>query len=211
MSFKKKIIRAVCISLVAILMMSCVCTMSGCSGKAPEIDSVKDRIVYLIEGSKQINEIYFGEGLPVYVRDSDLSKESFVYIGEQNKGYEKVMEVSPYLMLDEIRTAAERVYSAAYCEQLFESGFDGVVVDGVTLLQYTEISDWLYQSTAKDVLMKSERIYLYDTMRIVRPSNKEYVNIEIDSFLVDKPEKIQTERLSFIYEGGDWYLDTPTY
>ena len=34
--------------------------------------------------------------------------------------------------------------------------------------------------------MKSERIYLYDTMRIVRPSNKEYVNVEIESFLMDK-------------------------
>ena len=179
--------------------------------RAPELDDVKERFIYLIEESKGINVIFFGEGLPVYIRESELSEEKFVYIGEQNKGYERVMEQSPYLMLDEIKTAAERVYSSAYCDQLFESGFDGVVVEGVTLLQYTEISEWLYQSTAKDVLMKSERVYLYDTMKIVRPSNKEYVNVEIESFLIDKPDVVQTERLSFIYEDGNWYLDTPTY
>lgn len=211
MSFTKKITRAVCISLVVVLMMSCVCIMSGCSGKAPEIDTIKDRIIYLIEGSKQINEIYFGEGLPVYVRDSDLSKESFVYIGQQNKGYEKVMEVSPYLMLDEMKEATQRIYSSAYSEQLFESCFDGVVVEGVTLLEYVEINEWLYQSTARDVLVKNERIYLYDTMKIVRPSNEEYINIEIESYLISNPEKIEIDRLGFAFEDGNWYLDTPTY
>lgn len=211
MSFNKKHTRTICAALVFVVLLSCVFVTSGCSNKAPEISSVRDRIIYLIEGSKQINEIYFGEGLPVYVRDSDLSKESFVYIGQQNKGYEKVMEVSPYLMLDEMKEATQRIYSSAYCEQLFESCFDGVVVDGVTLLEYVEISEWLYQSAARDVLVENERIYLYDTMKIVRPSNDEYINVEIESYLISSPEKIEKERLSFAFEDGDWYLDTPTY
>lgn len=212
MSFIKKHKKVISIVLLAAVLLTCAGIFAYCQfNKAPELDEVRDRFIYLIEGSKQINEIFFGEGLPVYVRDSDLSKERFVYIGEQNKGYERVMEVSPYLMLDEMREATERIYSSAYCAQLFESCFDGVVVDGVTLLEYAEISEWLYQSSARDTLVENERIYLYDTMKMVRPSNKEYINIEIESYLINNPDKKQIERLSFAFEDGNWYLDTPTY
>ena len=212
MDFIKKHIKIISVVLLVAVILPCTGIFAYCQlNKAPELETVRDRIIYLVEGSKQINEIFFGEGLPVYVRDSELSEEKFVYIGEQNKGYEKVMEVSPYLLLDEMKEAAERIYSSAYCKQLFESCFDGVVVDGVTLLEYVEIDEWLYQSTARDTLAENERIYLYDTMKIVRPSNKEYINVDIESYLINNPDKKQTERLSFAFEDGNWYLDTPTY
>ena len=212
MDFIKKHIKIISVVLLVAVILTCTGIFAYCQlNKAPELETVRDRIIYLVEGSKQINEIFFGEGLPVYVRDSELSEEKFVYIGEQNKGYEKVMEVSPYLLLDEMKEAAERIYSSAYCKQLFESCFDGVVVDGVTLLEYVEIDEWLYQSTARDTLAKNERIYLYGTMKIVRPSNKEYINVDIESYLINNPDKKQTERLSFAFEDGNWYLDTPTY
>ncbi len=212
MSFIKNHIKIISIALLVALVLTCVGIFAYCRiNKAPELEDVRDRFIYLVEGSKQINEIFFGDGLPVYVRESDLSEERFIYIGQQNKGYEKVMEVSPYLMLDEMKEAAQRIYSSAYCEQLFESCFDGVVVDGMTLLEYVEIDEWLYQSTARDTLVENERIYLYDTMKIVRPSNKEYINVEIESYLINNPDKKETERLSFAFEDGNWYLDTPTY
>ena len=212
MSFIKNHIKVISVLLLLALILTSIGIFAYYRKKSiPKIEDVRERIIQLVEDSKQINEIFFGQGLPVYVRDSDLSKEKFVYIGQQNKGYEKVMEVSPYLMLDEMRVAAQRVYSSAYCEQLFESCFDGVVVDGMTLLEYVEISEWLYQSQARDVLVRDERIYLYDTMKIVRPSNAEYINVEIESYLISNPEKIEIERLGFAFEDGSWYLDTPTY
>lgn len=212
MNFIKRHIKLISIIVLVCVIASCVGIFAYCNANnAPDIETVRDRFVYLIEGSKQVNEIFFGEGLPVYVRESSLAEQKHVYIGEQNRGYEKVMEVSPYLIIDDMKTEAQKIYSSAFCNGLFESCFEGILSDGVTLIEYTEIDNWLYQSTSRDVLINRERIYLYDTMKIVRPSRGEYVNVEIESYLIDTPENIQTERLSFIYEDGNWYLDSPTY
>lgn len=212
MSFVKKHIKIISAVLLAAVLLLCIGIFSYCHARrAPELDAVRERFIYLIERSKQINEVFFGDGLPVYVRDSDLSKEKFIYIGEQNRGFERVMEVSPYLLTDEMKAEAQRVYSSEYCDRLFESCFDGIVIDGTTLIEYTEISDWLYQNMAREALAKNEKIYLYSTMKIVRPSNIEYVNVEISYYMINKPDEIKSERLSFSFEDGNWYLDTPTY
>lgn len=212
MSFIKKHIKIFSIVAILAVLLACIGIFSYCHARrAPELDTVKERFIYLIERSKQINEIFFGEGLPVYVRDSDLSGEKFIYIGEQNRGFERVMEVSPYLLIDEMKAEAQRVYSSGYCDELFESCFDGVVVDGTTLLEYTEINEWLYQNMARETLSKNEKIYLYSTMKIVRPSNIEYVNIEISYYMINDPDEVRCEKLSFSFEDGNWYLDTPTY
>ena len=68
---KKKIIVGI---LSLLLVISATLSMSSCSGKAPEIDGVSERFVYLIEESKELNVIFFGTGLPVYRRDSELSE-----------------------------------------------------------------------------------------------------------------------------------------
>ena len=121
------------------------------------------------------------------------------------------MENSEYLYIDGIKAQAQQVYTTAYCEALFESCFEGVLIDGVTMLDYAEIGEWLYQSEAHDELIRDERIYDYSTMKIKRPSSGEYVNIEIDSYLISSPEIVTKDTLSFAYEDGNWYLDTPTY
>lgn len=212
MSQKKRYVKVISVSVAVCLIIACVGIFAFCRvNRAPTLDTVRDRFIYLIEGSRQINEIFFGEGLPVYERGGSLAEQKHVYIGEQNRGYERVMEISPYLTVEEMKTDAQRIYSSSFCEELFESCFEGIVSDGVTLIEYAELADWLYQSTARDVLVSNDRIYLYDTMKIVRPSNKEYVNVEIESYLINSPKNIQTERLSFIYESGNWYLDCPTY
>ncbi len=197
--------------LVCVLLSVCGILTYCALTKGPELYTVKDRFVYLIEGSKQVNEIFFGAGLPVYVRDSDIESQNNVYIGESNRGYEQVMELSPYVTIDEMKTQAQYYYSSAYCDQLFERCFEGVLHEGVTVLDYAMLNEKLYQSTAREELVKREKIYLYDTMEIVRPSSDEYVNVEIQAYYEDEPRNVFTEKISFAYEEGNWYLDTPTY
>ena len=212
MKFFKKHAKIICILLASVILLGSVCVFAYCSlNKAPELDEVKGGFICLIENSKQVNEIFFGVGLPVYERDGDLDEQNMIYIGEANRGYDRVMELSPYATIEEMKAAAQRVYSSAYCEQLFQTCFDGVLYEGVTVLDYSVIGEVLYQSSVKEAITKEERIYIYSTMKIVRPSNKEYVNVEIQSYLESTPDKIETDRLSFLYEDGNWYLDTPTY
>ena len=56
----------------------------------------------------------------------------------------------------------------------------------------------------------SERIYDYSGMEMVLPSNNEYINVTIDTYTLENP-KVKTITLTFVYERGNWYLDSPTY
>ena len=76
---------------IAFVLIIVVLGMSSCSGSAPEIDEVRDRIVYLIEGSKEINILFFGSGLPIYERDGLIENELGVYYEDEYTAYNKVM------------------------------------------------------------------------------------------------------------------------
>lgn len=196
-------------ALVLVAATLCL-TLASCS-QPPELDSVYDRFVELIEGSREVNILFFGVGLPVYERGQELSEKIMVYSGFGESQYDHVMENTPYLTIEAMKAAAELVYSSEYLAALYETAFDGVLVGETSYVRYYEDSEWIYQNTYAESYVLSERIYDYGTMEIVEPSNATYVNVDIESYTIDKPENRQTVRLSFTYENGNWYLDSPTY
>lgn len=210
LEFLKRNVKLISIILCVAILLSVALTFAFCSNRAPELDVVRERLIWLVEQSKEVNEIFFGVGLPTYVKDSLIEDELGVYYGEQNQGY-RVMEISTYLLIDQMKAAAERVYSNDYCSELYETNFDGVIIDGVTVIQYYENGDWIYQSVAREPLVVSEKIYDYSSMEIVRPSGSDYLRVSVECYQIDKPERKLTETLSFIFEDGNWYLDSPTY
>ena len=187
-------------------------SLSSCGGKAPELESVYDRFVYLIEESKEINQLFFGVGEPTYNHDSNISDKKMIYQGLNQSQYEYFMENAEFLTIDMMKSAAEKVYSDEYIASVYETAFDGVSVEGgITYFRYYEDSNWIYQNTYVTPLIENERLYDYSSMEIVKPSNASYVNVKIDSYTLNDPENVSTITLSFIYENGNWYLDTPTY
>ena len=82
---KKRILSGV------IALIVCLCSifsMVSCqNSNAPELDDVKERLVYLIEESKELNVIFFGVGLPVFRRESSLSDRKMVYSGEIGRAH----------------------------------------------------------------------------------------------------------------------------
>ena len=94
---------------------------------------------------------------------------------------------------------------------LYETAFDGIMTGNASaLLRFYEQGDTLYQSMLAKDFGVNERIYDYSTMKIVRPSNNTYVNIVIESYTLNDPTRVKVN-LSFSYERGNWYLDSPTY
>ena len=178
----------------------------------PELDSeLKDRFIYLIEESKELNVIFFGAGLPVYYRDNELSDRLGVYFNDEIVGYNRVIEGTSYLTVDSIKQKAERVYSSDYLSALYETAFDGVMTGNTSAyLRFYDDGNWLYQNILATDFELAERIYDYSTMKIVKPSNKEYINVKIESYTLEN-EIREIVNLSFIYENGSWYLDSPTY
>lgn len=196
---------------IALVLIIVVLGMSSCSGSAPKIDEVRDRIVYLIEGSKEINILFFGSGLPIYKRDGLIETELGVYYEDEYTAYNKVMENSRFKSIDDMKKAAERVYSENYLDAIYETAFEGYMTGGSSAyMRFLETSDWMYQSISATDFDLSERIYDYSSMEIVKPSNGEYLNITIDTYTL-RDKKVKTITLSFIYERGNWYLDSPTY
>lgn len=197
--------------IIAIIIALSAISMSSCSGKAPELDDVKDRFVYLIEGSKELNVLFFGSGLPVYERDSLLADRRGVYYNDSLTSYDHVMENARYISIEDMKYQAEKIYSSEYVTGLYESAFDGIMTGTAqAYLRFYDNGDWLYQNANATNFELSERIYDYSTMKIVKPSNAEYVNIEIESYTL-KDSKRKVISLSFVYENGNWYLDSPTY
>ena len=205
----KKIFAAL---MLVILIITAALSTASCSQPAPPLEDVKERFIYLIEGSKEINTLFFGKGLPVYDRESLLSEELGVYYEDQYVTYNRVIETSGYVSVADMKKKAERIYSDEYLSSIYETAFDGYVTGSSSAyIRFLETSEWLFQSQNGVSFDFTERIYDYSTMEIVAPSSGEYINVTIESYTIDHPDKRETLTLGFIFESGNWYLDTPTY
>ena len=102
---KKRLISGIFAVIFALLS---VLSLASCSkSTAPELDDVKERLVYLIEESKELNVIFFGIGLPVYRRDTAISDRKTVYTNESLGGYDRLSENSQYITIDAMKSEAE--------------------------------------------------------------------------------------------------------
>ena len=194
--------RIIVICLIIITLLSTTSLIS-CSRRAPELDDVRERFIYLIENSKKINMIYFGSGLPVYEREGVIATEKGIYYNDELPAYNRVMEISSYLTVDEMKQLSNEIYSTEYMADIYETAFDGVMTGSTSAyLRFLETSNWIYQNRYATDYNLSDRIYDYSTMEIVKPSNGEYVNITIESYtLEDRTRK--TVLLTFVYERGN--------
>ena len=198
-----------CLLCLLILGSSIVC-FTSCSN-APEIDEVYDRFVYLIEESEELNVLFFGAGVPVYKKESVIADRRGIYFGYTKSSYDIVMENSKFYSVDVMKKSAENVFSTNYLNAIYETAFDGVIYDGGSYLRYYSEGDSFYQNEGINIYELEKRVYDYSTMKIVKPSNEERVNVEIESYVVSNPEARRTITIAFQKENGQWYLDGPTY
>lgn len=198
--------------LLAVLMVfTSVFAFSSCGSEPPPLlDDVKGDFCLLIEASGEINEFLFGAGLPVYDREDEANAELYANLGSQYSKYEYVSTDSKYITIEDMKRAAEKVYTAEYLSSVYMMAFDGYAdeISGVTVARYLESDGWLFQSTTYEPLIEGKREFNYNTMKIVKPSRGDYVNIEIVSSL--KGEELPIT-LAFSKTKEGWRLDTPTY
>ena len=134
-----------------------------------------------------------------------------VYYNDVLTTYDSVRENAGYVSIADIKDKAQKIYSAKYLEQIYESAIDGVVVgEGAAYIRFYENEQWLYQNTNATKFDLADRIYDYSTMQMLPISDGENVTVTVDTYTADDP-KIKTVSLSFVFENGDWYLDSPTY
>ncbi|MBQ9759772.1 MAG: hypothetical protein IJW16_00325 [Clostridia bacterium] len=215
--------------LLALMLAMILAGCSGCSGcngcsscsacsSAPALETVYDRIVELIEGSKEINTVLYGAGLPVYGKDSKYADYQMIY-GEDTHAvvYEYVSEFAKFRSDTEIKTAAEKIYTAECLAPFYSSAFDGLAISDsqngmvVAKARYDVGSAQLRQLSNMENGLSGMRIYDYSTIEIINPSTADLFRIQVDTWLEDTPWQIEQVTLSFaLAEDGQWYLNTFT-
>jgi hypothetical protein len=266
--------------------------LASCS-KPPEYGEIEERFRKLVEASYEINDIFFGEGLPTYERVTDPKSslqvrindetgerlyfyeikdevygrviayrksyvDPYTYVQVKNEpaptteglvysdedvycyrltqykepvhelyysekdpaDYDYVRMDSRYHSINEIKAAAEQVYSKEYLASIYDAQFVGTVaadqsVSGL-FARYMEYTDdvgnmSLMKSNAYEPLIKETRLYLFETAKIVKPSNKNFVTVSVDSYLPSKPSDVLNVTVTMVLQDGVWMLDCATY
>lgn len=200
--------------LTVALLCGAVVGLSACSGgNPPPLEDVYDRIVTVVEASHEVNVLLFGAGLPVYPRGDAEDDLIHRYYGVADDGREYVTPYTKYKSIDQMQSAIAAVYSVRYRESLYETLFTGYA-DGdimtVMPARFQEDERALYQSKYVESLVSGVRVYDYAAMEIVGGSNATRIRVAIPSYSESKPDLWTTVTLSFVYENGDWYLDSPS-
>ncbi len=142
------------------------------------------------------------------------------YSEDDPTDYDYVTVDSPYGSIDQIKMAAEAVYSEEYLSSIYNSLFVGTVGADQSLIglsaRYMEYTDEngsmsLMMSNTYRPLISETRQYLFDTATIIKPANSEFVTIAVDSYLPSKPDEILNVTVTMVLQDGVWLLDQPTY
>ena len=208
--------KRIIVYLLALLMLcGAVVGLASCAASepAPPLEEVYDRIVEVVEASHEVNVLLFGAGLPVYPRGDAEDELIHRYYGVNDDGREYVAPYAKYKTIVEMQAAISAVYSTEYRESLFETLFTGYTDGAMSVAmpaRFQEDEMYLYQSRYVDALVKGVRVYDYASMEIVDHSHSTYMRVAIPSYSESKPDEWVTVYLSFVYENGDWYLDSPS-
>ena len=162
--------------------------------------------------------VFTNESAGIYLIASDYTEPEveYVYTADDPTGYDVVRVDSAYISIDELKAAAQAVFSEQYLELIYSSAFDGVAyvegaATGVRSARFIEQGGLLRQAHDIEPRLQSQRIYDFSTMKIVRPSNAKRVNISVDTHLEGEDE-IMNINISLVRGAdGQWYLDSPTY
>ena len=79
---KKVIAIAVSVVLVLAILISLLVVRHVRNNRPPELETVRERMMLLIEASREVNEILWGEGLPTHTRVSKVTRAFTLYTGE---------------------------------------------------------------------------------------------------------------------------------
>ena len=155
-----------------------------------------------------------------YVVPYTYVEPELYYTDQDPTDYDYVRKDAPYQTIEEMKTAAELVYSKDYLSSLYLTLFEGTELNDDTMTslsaRYFEQTDEygaisLMKSNTYEPLVTEKRIFDLSTAVIVRPKHKKFVTVSVESYLESTPQNRETIKLSLIFQDGVWMLDSGTY
>lgn len=212
--------RLAALILIFVLAVPLFCS---CAGEKEEVEPPRENLVLsetearevlseLIEGAYEINEIFFGKGLPF---DGEPNTESTA-----DAHYLPVSEEASYKSIKEIKIAAEKVYSEGYLKSVYQTAFEGLSVDsseddagyaGYPLSPRYKMFDSELRVNAKHQGFDLNTVPVAETATIVE-CTPDYVTVQLNYTRKNDPDFTGTMRLQLSPNSeGEWRLDSPTY
>ena len=178
------------------LLLTILLLLTSCGGGVPE-DEAAGIVRELVEASLPLNEIYFGEGMPV--RD-DEDAILYAYVADD----------APYLTEAALREGTLEVFTSDYAGYLFRTFLTGYSSgEKAVYARYIENGDRLTMRIADDVDIFPPRGYDFDSVRIISTS-KNLIRAEITSLPAENDPAV-TVSVTVRLEPSGWRLDSPTY
>ncbi len=177
----------------------------------------------LIPASLELNEIYFGEGLPI-ASDRESAEAFYESMGagsEISLNYHPVSPDAEYQSIDEIKAATMEVFSDAYAEYLFTMAFEGLstvfdegtemqVTKNVSYARYLENDGLLtVRMNIPEEAFPMNRTYDTSDFTVLREKDG-YILVEVQSLVDGQPDERVEVKLVKNAE-GEFRLDSPTY
>ncbi len=206
-------------AIAAVFCALCFALFS-CGGVSYTDEELTEAATELVTKSFELNEIYFGEGLPISDSREDVERFYASFDSDVDAvNYHPVAEDCEYQSIADIKKATEEVFTAAYCEYLYELAFKGIssVMNEGTEQQFTTTASYARYIENGDALtvrldviyeaMDLTRTYDFSSMEIVT-RKKNYAVVRIPT--QKKGESTDVD-LKLILTPTGFRLDTPTY
>ena len=200
---------------ILLLAVASAAALSSCRVKIEDEAAFFAEVGALIESSYEVNELFFGEGLPFDDPDGKSAAE-IVGDGEDvvsRTTYRPVTEDAKYQTKDEIMDLAKSVYSEKYCESLYSIGFEGVTAESGAVAVYARYIYTLENGLTINMYSVANarsltRTFDASTLEIDR-RGRDYVVVSLEAF--DDGVSAGRVQLRVNKEDAGWRLDWPTY
>lgn len=207
--------RIISIFMCATLMLSSVLMVS--CGESMEDEQARQILADLVPRSQALNEIFWGEGLPL----ADESNEALSSVtGAQ---YRQVAEDCGYSSIAEIKAEAEKIFSADYLSQVYATAFgeyevqqgepEETLADGTDDLnlnalyaRYIEERGILYENIVYNSYELTTEIY--PKTAVVTDSGIGIVVCRVECSVGGQKSEMN---ITLREQDGVWLLDSPTY
>ena len=211
-TFLRKITLSAISALIIVSITSC--------GVSYTDEEVIDAVSTLVPLSMELNDIYFGEGLPISDNREDVERFYSMFESDVTAvNYHPVSKDCKYQTEAQIKEATEAVFSSQYCEYLYELAFNGIstVFNEGTEKQYVETAAYARYIESGGVLtvrldlpyeaMELDRVYDF-SKAIITSKKPNYVIVSVPT---EKDGEVLDVNLKLVLTDDGFRLDTPTY
>lgn len=182
MKLKNLLKNNLCVLLIAVLVFS----LCSCGGNMTD-ESAKAELERLLPVSYELNEIFWGKGLPTKLSESSYAMQP-------------VTDDCGYKSVDDIIKKAKTVFSEEYVEEIVSA----ILTDGDdTNARYADI-DGVLKADLRYPQFDVKGNIVISTAKIKKQNSRMMI-------VTAEYEDGGSTELTLIMQDGKWYLDSPTY